>query len=277
MKTLLEVTTLMAGYLEKRGLEGSRRESEWLVSHALGLKRLDIYVFHDRPVTEQELSLIRPLLERRGNREPLQYIMGEVDFLGAQIEVNPSVLIPRPETEDLADRIVKSIKDPTGKVLWDICTGSGCLGIAIKKKLPELTVIMSDISPQACEMARRNALKNNVDVTVLMGDFLEPFKGLKADYVVSNPPYISHQEFSSLQVEVRDFEPKLALVSGDSGLEFYEKLARELPNYLNKGAKVWLELGPAKTDELFLKEEWKEVLVENDMGGLPRFLSFRGN
>lgn len=275
MKTLREVSKLSEEYLARKGLSSPKIEAEWLVTGALGLKRIHLYTEPERPIEESELTKLRLLLERRGKREPLQYLLGEVEFLTCTLEVTPSVLIPRPETEILADKIINSIKEPESKVLWDICTGSGCLGIAIKKKVPALTVILSDISPAALSIATKNAQKNNVEVECRLGDLLEPFKGEKAHFVVSNPPYVSEVEFEVLEPEVKEFEPRGALVSGPSGLEIYERLSRELPAYLHKGAQIWFEMGPPDLQSLFSAPYWCDKLIEEDWSGNKRFFSLK--
>lgn len=270
MKTWLEVARLATDYLAKKGVPSPKLEAEWLVAGFLGRKRLDLYLEPERPMEEAELERLRVLLERRGKREPLQYLLGQVEFLGCTLEVNSHVLIPRPETEILADRIVKSVGGPA--VLWDLCTGSGCLGIAIKKHRPELTVVLSDLSPEALAVAKRNAERNGVEVELRHGDLLAPFDGQRANYIVCNPPYVSEGEFRALEPEVREFEPKMALVSGPTGLEFYERLARELPKHLEPGGQVWLEMGPPGLKELF---SGGEMRVENDFSGHNRFFSLK--
>lgn len=242
---------------------------------ALGLKRMDIFTQAERPIQEEELARLRQLLERRGKREPLQYLLGETEFLGCTLEVNSSVLIPRPETEILADKIIRAIGTGKGKVLWDICTGSGCLGIALKKKLPDLTVVVSDLSVDALATAERNAVRNQVQIECRLGDLFLPFKGEKAHVVVSNPPYVSEEDYETLQPEVKDFEPKSALVSGPSGLEFYARFAKSLPAFLHPGAWVWLEVGPAQVPDLFQEAVWEEKRLEDDWSGSPRFFSLK--
>ena len=273
MNTLLKTVRQCADYLAKKGVKSPKLEAEWLVASFLGLSRIDIFLEPERPLNEAELASLRGLLERRGKREPLQYLLGQIDFLGCKLEVTPDVLIPRPETEILADRIVQDL--PGIGVFWDLCTGSGCLAIAIKKKRPQMAVVASDVSPRALEVARKNAQKNGVDIEFRLGDLLEPFKGEKADFVSINPPYVSEKEFELLEPEVRLFEPKGALVSGPSGTEFYERLARELPKYLNSGAHVWLELGPHSSVEYFCDPCWGSKQVEKDYSGAPRFFSLK--
>lgn len=275
MKTLLDVTRLSTQYLMKKGVASPKLEAEWLISGALGLKRIDIYTDPHRPIEEAELERLRLLLERRGKREPWQYILGEVEFLGCRLEVNSAVLIPRPETEILADKIIKSMKEPHKKVLWDICTGSGCLGLSLKKRFPELTVVLSDLSSKALQVAAQNAQKNGLDVACRQGDLLAPFTGQKAHYIVCNPPYIAEREFEGLEIEVKHFEPKEALVAGPTGLEFYERLAALLPNYLYDGGEVWLEMGPPSLPQLFQAPCWVDQKVEEDWGGHPRFFSLK--
>lgn len=276
MQSVLDILNLCTQYLQKRGIAGARRQAEELLCDALQTNRLKLYLDFERPVTQAELDKCRTYLNRRAQGEPLAYIHGFVEFYGCHLKVTPAVLIPRQETEILADKIVKQLmKEPVeGKVLWDICCGSGCLGIAIKKQLPGLTVVLTDLSLEAVEIAKENAKANQVDVEVLQGDLLVPFKGHKAHYVVCNPPYIAESEYEKLDPEVRRYEPKLALVGGVKGTEVYEQLAQELPHYLTPSAKIWFEIGYQQGDKiknLFKGPNWKSQQVENDWAGHSRF------
>lgn len=267
MKTVGEVLRLSADFLAKRGIEKGRRITEELLAASLGIARLDLYLQFDKPIEESELISVREKLKRCADGEPVQYVIGEVSFYGAQIKVDSRVLIPRPETEILVDMIAKQI---SGGTLWDICTGSGCIGIALKKAKPALDVTLADISREALTLAAANAKLNGVDVTCVEGDLLGPLEGKKADVVVCNPPYISASEYLHLQASVRDFEPKGALVGGERGIEFYERLARELPPLLNPGARLFLELGTGQGEAV------KQVFggrgrVEKDWAGHDRF------
>ncbi len=245
MKTIAEVLKLSSGFLSERGLERARRCAEELLGSVVGLKRLELYMQFDRPVLERELVALRSLLKRAATQEPLEYILGSVEFAGCTIALAPSVLIPRPETEILVSLVVKKLegKSLEGKVLWDVCSGSGCIGIALKKAFPALRVVLSDCSPDALRLAEQNAKTNGVAVEFEMGDLLERFHGASADIVVCNPPYLSTNEYLNAQHSVRAFEPKLALVGGEKGTEFYERLARELPGCLRTPALVALEIG----------------------------------
>jgi release factor glutamine methyltransferase len=276
MKTILEILKLSTDYLQERNIRNPRREAEDLISDALKLNRLKLYMDFDRPLTDEELTLCRSWLMRRVKGEPLQYIRGEVEFLDCKIKVSPAVLIPRQETEVLADKVIQSLasQDLAGKTLWDVCCGSGCIGIAIKKKFPQLDVVLADISSEALKVAQTNAGLNNVEVVFLQGDLLQPFKGRKTDFLVCNPPYVAAKELATLEREVRDYEPHLALISGDSGLEFYARLVRELPPFLKPGAKAWFELGTGQGPailRLFSGPPWVNCRIEQDWSGHDRF------
>ncbi len=242
MKTLGEVLSLSAEFLKKKGIERARREVEELLSFVLKMPRIELYMQFDRPIVEEELKQLREVVWRRGKGEPWQYIAGEVEFLGCQIEVNRSVLIPRQETEILVDKLIKELPSCPLQI-WDLCTGSGCIGIGVKKKRLDCHLVLSDLSESALAVAAKNGAKNGVEVEYLEGDLLAPFHGRKADIIICNPPYIGAKEYTELGREVRDWEPKRALVAGPGGYEFYERLAHELPSYLNQGAKVYLEIG----------------------------------
>ncbi len=276
MKTVLEVLNLSVDFLAAKGIKNSRRDVLDLFSHVLGVRPLDLYVQFDRPLQESELSRFRSFILRRSKGEPYQYISGEVGFFDCRFVVTGDVLIPRQETEILVDKIAKQLAKERleGKVLWDICCGSGCIGISLKKRFPELTVILSDISPDALAIAASNADKNEVEVVFKQGDLLEPFEGRQADYIVCNPPYVSEDEFAELETEVRVYEPKLALVAEDNGFAFYKRLALQLKNYLLPHGKVWLEIGHLQGEavkEIFGKEKYSQLQLLQDWSGRDRF------
>lgn len=276
MRTLLEILNLSADFLENKGVKRGRHEALELISFSLGMRPLDVYVQFDRPLTESELENCRNLLKRRAKGEPIQHIRGNVEFFDCTFKVNNEVLIPRQETEILVDRIATLLakEELTGKVLLDLCCGSGCIGISLKRRLPELYVILSDCSPQALAIAKENAEANGVEVEFCEGDLLNPLEGRLFDFLVCNPPYVSEKEFEDLEREVRDFEPKIALVAEDEGLAFYQRLALELPKGLNPGAKVWLEMGCKQGEavaELFKESPAKQMQVLQDWSGHDRF------
>jgi release factor glutamine methyltransferase len=271
VKTVVEVLKLSTSYLQDRKVERARRMAEELLAHTIGMKRMDLYLQYDRPVDERELTSLRDLLKRAGKGEPVAYILGEVPFHGCTIRVDSRVLIPRPETELLVDLILKV--NPQKKI-WDLCAGSGCIGIALKKARPDLEVVLADVSFEALELASANARLNQVDVACLHGDLFAPFVGLKADLIVSNPPYISPKEYLDLDPSVRDFEPKTALVAQRDGLAFYERIEAEIKPFLAPGGSLWLEIGcrqGAAVMKIFSGKGWKNQKVMQDWAGKDRF------
>ena len=215
-------------------------------------------------------------MKRAVKGEPFEYITGQVSFYHCNISVTPDVLIPRPETEILVDMACKYLKtqDLIGKTAWDLCTGSGCIGIAVKKSCPDLGVSLSDISDKALAVASKNAQENSCLVEFVHGDFLKPFKDCKADFIFCNPPYIAFKEYLTLDPSVKDFEPKEALLGGEDGLAFYKRLKEDLPSYLNRGAKIFLEIGMGQGNallDLFSAHPWKGARIEKDWAGHDRF------
>lgn len=278
MKTILEVVKLSTEYLKNKKIDQPKLQAEEIIADALGLTRMQLFLEHDRPLNEDELSRCRSFLTRRGEGEPSAYIRGYVDFYDCKIKVTRDVLIPRQETEILVDKIAQTLskEDIQGKILWDVCCGSGCIGIALKKKFPKLSVICSDIMPSALEVVRSNAAENQAEVNVLQGDLLSPFQGQKAHYIVCNPPYISEEEYTKLDREVKDYEPKSALVGGRDGLAFYRRLQHELPSRLHPQGKVWLEIGYNQGRavlDLFKGAPWQNCQLAQDFAGHDRFIS----
>ncbi len=277
MKSIQEVLSLSVEYLKGKKINSPRLTAESLLSHILGISRMDLYLRFECPLEEKELSLARDFLKRAGCSEPIDYILGSVEFFGASINVAPSVLIPRQETEILADEIATRFlkKDLlANKVLWDICSGSGCIGISLKKRFPDLTVVLGDISSDALALSKTSAEKNNVALHFVQSDLFAAFEGKKADYIVCNPPYISEKEYENLEFSVRGYEPKLALVGGVSGFEFYERLAKELPKHLASGGKVFLEIGwlqGERVKQIFSCPHWVKKELKQDWAGKDRF------
>lgn len=250
----------------------SAREADELLAHCLGCHVTEI-PFLEMTLSQSLCDAYSHLLERRKQGEPLLQILGHTQFLGCTISLTKDVLIPRQETEILADLVIQNLKkiDCSQKILVDVCTGSGCLAIAIKKALPDLHVIATDISQKALETAQKNALQNDCTLEFLQGDFLTPLATRKVDFIISNPPYIAEWEYASLDESVRLYEPKIALVSGCTGLEFYQKLASEFSQVLNRPGHLFLEIGYSQGDavkSIFAK--WGGSIIK-DFAGHDRF------
>lgn len=278
MITCLDAIAQGARILKENGIRDSRRESEDLLGFLLGLSRLAFYLQPTRNLTENESIKFFEKIQRRAQKEPFVYVIGKICFYGVEIEVTPSVLIPRQETELLVDRICETLKNENieRRVLWDMCTGSGCIAIALKKKFPLLTVFASDISEQCLAVAKKNADLNDVDINFVQGDLFLPFKGRQCHYFVSNPPYISHEEWCALDFEVKNFEPFLALAGGECGLKFYKRISKDLKNFLFPLGKAWLEIGANQGTDVkayFLQEGFEKCRLLQDYSGYDRFFS----
>jgi release factor glutamine methyltransferase len=277
MITVGEILQLTVQCFKEKG-EG-RRAAEELLAFVLKCDRLQLYMQFDKPLVEEELEKMRGVVKRKLKGEPLEYILGTVKFYGCTLQITPAVLIPRVETEILLEKVCARLKfreSDLGKTVWDMCTGSGALGIGLKKTLPIYTVTLADKSQEALELARENALLNHVEVAFIQGDLLTPFENQKTDIFLCNPPYVSLQEYQDLDASVKNYEPKDALVGGEDGLYFYKRLSRELPLYLNPGALVFLEIGACQGEavrSLFSAPCWRRILIEKDWAGHDRFFS----
>ncbi len=273
LKNISKALTLSTHYLQKKGILSARFDAEQFLSHVLQTPRMDLYLALEKQLTILEWENFWNIIRRKGQGEPWQYIIGSVEFLDCQIEVNRGVLIPRQETEILVHQIINEISSPLD--IWDIGTGSGCIGIAIKKKRPTCRLFLSDISEKALTVAANNALLNQVEVTLLQGDLLSPFQGKKADIIICNPPYISLNEFlNKLDSEVRDWEPPQALIGGVTGFEFYEKIIPQLPDYLNPEGRLYLEIGTGmgeKIENLFSSCLWERKKLSKDWASHDRY------
>lgn len=253
-----------------------RRDIQEILAFVLKMKKEDLFLSFSVAIETSSLDLIEKLLKERVAGKPLAYLLGYVDFYGCRIAVDSSVLIPRVETEILLEKVLDKIKYRSVGTVFDICCGSGCLGIAFKKQRKDTKVYLSDLSEFALNVANENAKLNDVEVICLDGDLLDPFKGVpKADLVFCNPPYISDKEYFNLESSVKDFEPRMALTSGPSGLEFFKRLSVELPMHLNSKALVALEIGFSQKKsviEIFSTPLWRHIYCEQDYAGLDRFI-----
>ena len=247
--TLGELIAEARRLLEQAGIESAEQESLWIMEHVLRLPSHNMITGRDRLLSSSELAATRGLIARRVGREPLQYILGTQEFCGLEFEVSPAVLIPRPETELLVEYVTQRISTARQATIVDVCTGSGCIAVAIARLRPHARVLAIDLSSSALHVARRNAIRHGVGerITWLEGDLLGPLveQGVEGlvDVIVSNPPYIAEAEWATLQPEVKLFEPRGALVAGPQGTELHERLLQEAARYLAPGGVVLLEIG----------------------------------
>lgn len=243
MLTILNVLERTTEFFREKGLPEPKLDAEYLISHALGMKRLDLFLQFERPLPEADLEKIREGVRRRTRREPLQHILGTVPFCGLVLKSDRRALIPRPETEFLVEKIREEFADPPATLL-DLGTGSGAIALALAVLFPEATVIATDAAPGALELARENLSQypEGERIDLRQGIWLE---GLPEtfDLIVSNPPYLTEQEWEEAEPEVRDYEPRDALIAGKDGLADLEMILRQAYPQLNEGGQVALETG----------------------------------
>ena len=283
--TVLEVIQRSSEFLAKKGVESPRLQVELLLAHVLAMPRMQLYLNFERVLAEVDLEKLREFVKRRGNREPLQHIIGTTQFCGLEFAVNRHVLIPRPETEILAERAWRYLQQRAEKLkttrALDFGTGSGCLAILLAVKCPTSEIHAIDISAQAIAAARENANRHTGATRIKFhhGDgfaALEPKE--KFDLIVSNPPYIPSEEIPTLEPEVRDYDPKLALDGGGDGLDFYRMLSQQAPSRLAEGGRLMLEFGEGQAEKvraIFESQKWIVDAIEPDYTQRLRFFIAR--
>ena len=281
---MLEAISKSADFLGKKNVESPRLQAELLLAHLLQLPRMKLYLNFERGLTKAETDALRELIKRRGQREPIQHLIGSASFCGHEIGVNRHVLVPRPETELLAELGWEFLQGRAGNPLTadrragdcapchalDFCTGSGCIAIALAAKCPEVKIVATDISANALAQARANAARNHVDGSIefRLGDgFAALSAGMQFDLIVSNPPYIPSAEIETLDPEVRDFDPRVALDGGAAGLDFYQLIASQAGAFLKPSGKIMVEFGDGQADavrHIFEMEKWIVEAVRED-------------
>lgn len=278
MLTVLEVIKRTTDFLAAKGVESPRLNAELLLGHALGRKRMALYLEFERPLTESELAAIRPLVRRRGQREPLQYILGEMEFAGVKLKVDRRALIPRPETELLVELVLDwlSRRPPVERIL-DLGTGTGAIALALARALPATGVLALDASPEALALAAENVERNDLQarVTLLASDWFQSVGPGTFGAIVANPPYLSNVEVQAAAPEVRDFEPQRALAAADDGLRDLEILIDTAPQFLARGGLLALETGSGQRDRLGSRLKaagYSQVEFRDDLAGRDRFI-----
>lgn len=279
--TIGEVIKKGAEYFSEKGIDSPRLTMELLACDVLGIERIGLYLNFDKPLHANELSRLRSHTARRAKNEPLQYIVGSTEFYKYKFSVNESVLIPRPETEQLVEKAIAAIKtfQKDTVSVCDIGTGSGCIAISIAKEFPTIKVVATDISTQALQTAKENARQLEVaNIQFLESSILtENPQGAPFDIVVSNPPYIEKEEISSLQEEVKSYEPMVALTDNDDGLSFYRALSNRFDTLVASGGIMFIEIGSNQAEqvsELFSKKQLT-VKVFKDYSGHERLIEIK--
>ncbi len=279
MLTVLESINLSTEYLKNKGIESPRINAELLLAKILNCKRLDLYLSFDRPLNEDEIKLYREFLKRRSEFEPLQYIVGSVEFYGLKFKVNRSVLIPRQETEILVETILDCYKEQCGLRILDIGTGSGIIAVCLTKFLVDSKTFAIDLSREALEIAKGNAEMNSVKdrMEFAQFDILNDgeFPDKDFDIIVSNPPYISRNEFPDLQPELKIYEPREALTDEGDGFKFYEVIAFKAKSLLKNNGRLFFETGQnqaAKVEEIMKRENFSNINIRKDYLNIDRVI-----
>ena len=272
MLTVLEAINRSTEFLEKKNIESPRTNAEHLLAHVLKCKRLDLYLAFDRPLKEDETDIYREFIVRRGKREPLQYIIGSVEFFGLEFKVNPSVLIPRPETEVLVEKVLESVNKEDSLKILDIGTGSGNIAVSLAKNLSNSTLTAIDISEDAIKVAKENSELNNINgqISFYKIDFVneQGFNESNFDLIVSNPPYVSSEDYTELAPELKNHEPKFALTDNNDGLNFYREISKKAKASLNKNGKLFFEVGMGQAEEV------KNILLNNGFSAIEIFKDY---
>jgi len=306
--TVLEAIQKSTEFLGKKNVESPRLQAELLLAHLLKMPRMKLYLNFERVLTTAETDALRELVKRRGQREPLQHITGSTSFCGFEIAVTGQALVPRPETELLAELGWKFLStfNLQPSTALDFGTGTGCIAIALAAKCPNAKIVALDISTDALALAKANAARNQVAerIEFLLGDgfaalqsegrvprvpdsnseikigdsWNSSLRKLEFDLLISNPPYIPSAEIATLDPEVRDFDPRLALDGGTDGLDFYRRLAAEAKPFLKPDGKIMLEFGDGQADAIkrvFENEKWIVEAVKEDYSQRARILIAR--
>jgi release factor glutamine methyltransferase len=273
MLTVLEIIKRTTEFFAGKGIESPRLNAELIIGHALARKRMQLYLEFERPLTEAELEIIRPLVRRRAQHEPVQYILGETEFYGLKLKVDRRVLIPRPETEHLVEQVQAACTTPPARIL-DLGTGSGAIALALALAFPAAEITATDTSEDALALARDNAGLCGLAerVTFVNSDWFAQIAAPPFELIVSNPPYLTAVETAETAPEVRNFEPVQALTSGDDGVADLARIIADAPRFLAGGGLLALETGIAQHERLlgllgaagFLRTESRRDLTGRD-------------
>jgi release factor glutamine methyltransferase len=276
MPTIAETLQQASAQLRAADVPNDLLDAQTLLAHALGQDRTYLIIHFNQVLSEELRAQFQALMARRAAGEPLQYIVGHQQFYGLEFEVTPAVLIPRPETELIVEEALRLAANLAAPVIIDVGTGSGCIAVTLARELETARVIATDISAAALQVARRNAEKHGLQdrVELIEGDLLSGIS-IQADIIVSNPPYIAEHELPTLQREVREWEPRVALTDFADGFEFYRRLLAEAPAHLKPNGHLILEMGYQQAETikaLVERDVWHEPRVLRDLQGIERTL-----
>jgi release factor glutamine methyltransferase len=283
--TYLEILNQAVERFRSAGVDRPRTNAELLLGAALNVKKIDLYLDGDRILTPEQIEKFNLFLQERLSGKPLQYIIGSTEFFGLEFKVNESVLIPRPETETLVETVIEKLKDFTRPKIVDLGTGSGAIAIVLAKNIKDCSVFATDISNDALKVAKDNAERHGVgnQIVFLCGDLFEPLRDKElqdsVDCAVSNPPYVSPEEFDNLPKEVKDHEPIVALKTEEEGISFHRRIAENSLDFLKEGGILALEVGLGQANQvadLILNQKgFEDTEIQKDLGGVERIVLAR--
>jgi len=303
--TIQKLLNWITAYFTDKGIDAPRLSAELLLSHVLSLKRIELYTQFDKTVDQQQLHILHALTKRAGQNEPVAYLTSKTEFYSIELDITPDCLIPRPETELLVERAVEFLRrriaerpvmqgalqegpacDASGaptQFVCDLCTGSGCIAVAIAANFPQTRIVATDICDSALEVAAANVEKHRLKdrVTLLHGDLFDPLirqlDTTKFDLIVCNPPYVSALEFEALDKNVKDYEPKIALFAGTDGLDIYRRIIEKVDTFLKPDAALILEIGyaqgPAVRELIERTGAFAEITIEKDIHNNDRIIT----
>lgn len=286
--TVRRILEWTAAFFTRKNVDAPRLSAELLLAHVLGAPRIKLYTDYERALSEQQLAMMRALVQRAAEEEPIAYLTGRAHFFGLEFEVSRDVLIPRPDTETLVENVLQLARNQPGfeapRVL-DLCTGSGCVAAAIAQRLKAAGVVAVDVSPAAVEVARRNVERLGLSdrVVVEQGDLYEPLARMvdtqPFQLIVANPPYITTAKVAELDRSVKDYEPLVALDGGPDGLDLHRRILDGAPQRLAPGGRVYLEIafdqGEGALQIASERPAFEEARVLKDYGGRDRVLTAR--
>jgi len=277
MKTVADVLKSAAQRLADGGIDSPRLDAEILLAHVLNCRRLSLYVDAEKILPLEKILRFEEFISRRLKKIPVAYLTGTREFFGLNFAVNENVLVPRPETEILAEFVGEFLRSRGGGIFADLGAGSGAIAVSILKFVPNSRAIAVDISAAALEIAKFNAQKFHVDerIKFFCGDLFSPLAGKIFDAVVSNPPYIPTNSLENLQAEVQA-EPKIALDGGTDGLQFYRRIISDAPKFLSAGGLLAVEIGINQSDDvknLFAEKNFAEIKILRDLSGIERVVA----
>lgn len=274
MTTVLDILDKGTAYLERKGIEDARRNMQMLVAHELGCTRMDLYLRFDQPIGRDRLDPLREALRKRGEGVPIQHLLGTVHFHRREFKTDSRALIPRPETEELAEWILKNLRLPESSAILDMGCGTGVLGLSLAAEIPGSRVVLADLSPGALSLAGENAAALEIpNVEFIESDLCASLGDRTFDLMVANLPYVPETDRPTLAKELAH-DPDLALFGGPDGLDVIRRFIPEAARRLNPGGWLALEIGIGQSDEvetLLRSASLSDVLTHKDLSGIPRF------